>query len=72
VDREHFITDPRPALWIDFLEGAAYHHADQLILIDRIAPYRPDDFAVPEDGDTIGNLEDLLEPVRDVQDERLL
>ena len=54
----------------DLAQRPSDHHPDQLVLVGLLRLHRADQLAVLEHGDPIGDLEHLIQPVGDVQDQR--
>jgi len=69
-DRQDLAFGLGGTVWIELLQGAPDHHPDQLALIRFARVHGTHHLSIPEHGDSIGNLKDLIKPVGDIDDER--
>ena len=67
-DFQHHVAERHGSLREDRRQLAADHQADQLGAVDLGHRPRADERAVAQDGHAVGDLRQLLEPVRDVDD----
>ena len=65
---EHHVPDLHLRLGIEILDVASHHQTHQLVFVQIVDRQGIDDLAVAHDRHPVGDAEDLVEPVRDVQD----
>ena len=68
LDRQHYVTDRNLFLREHLGDFSAYHHADDVVTRHIGGRVGADIFAVAENGELVGDLEQLVHLVSDVND----
>src|SRR5258708_35163472 len=68
LDAQHHISDSRYRLGIEIGDITANHEADEFLLADVRTWEGGDQLPITHDRDPVGDAEDLIQAVRDIQD----